>query len=224
MKTIIFVSLWFFLFLPDAASSSGIVETQQNDDTTEIESSSKPDHAADLAGTMPESHEDEEIPAAFDEFPNLHPLFVHFPLILLLLSFFSQLFSFFIFREALSYVTMALLLGGFTGAYLASQVFHPHVGDLPARVAEIFETHETLANWTLWLSGITLLLKIISHFVFRMKALSEIIILLMIGTLGFLVSYTGHLGSQMVFIEGVGPQGKYLEGHENGGHGEDHQH
>ena len=69
VKTIIFVSLWFFLFLPDAASSSGIVETQQSDDTTEIESSSKPDHFADHAGTIPESQEVEEIPAAFDDFP-----------------------------------------------------------------------------------------------------------------------------------------------------------
>ncbi len=166
----------------------------------------------------------EGIPAGFDEFPNLHPLFVHFPVVLLLLAFFSQLFSFFVYKTPLSYVTIALLIGGFVGELLAAKVYHPHVGDLSEKAAEIFETHEKYASWTLWLAGISLAAKLVSHFILKQKIVSEIIVIFLLGASAFTVSYTGHLGSQMVFIEGIGPEGAHLEQVEDHEHDHGHEH
>ncbi len=147
----------------------------------------------------------------FSEFPNLHPLFIHFPVVLLLLSFFSMAAGLFVFRTPLSWVTMALLAGGFTGAILASQVYYPQVAELPARTYEIFEKHRLFADITTWLAGTALLFKVISHFVLRNKTWAEIIVLLVIMASAVTVSLAGHLGSQMVYLKNVGPQGNYLE-------------
>jgi uncharacterized membrane protein len=158
------------------------------------------------------------IPAEFHEFPNLHPLVVHFPIVLLLLAFFSQLFSFFTLRKALSFVTIALLAGGFVGAILAARIYHPHITEgLPDRMVQLFETHMKYANITLWLAGISLAIKLISHFLFRLHIVTEILVFLSLAASATMVCLTGHLGSQMVYIEGIGPQGNSVEMHEHEG-------
>lgn len=151
--------------------------------------------------------------APFSDFPNLHPLVVHFPIVLLLLAFFSQIAALFVYRKPLSWVTLLLLAGGFLGALLASQVFHAHAEGLSESAHEIFETHESLASVTLWLSGIALVFKIISHFVFDAKKWAEWIVLLVITGAAVTVSLTGHLGSQMVYLEEIGPGGNKVEQH-----------
>ncbi len=152
--------------------------------------------------------------AGFEEFPNLHPLIVHFPVVLLLLAVFSELIAFFVYTKSLSWVTLALLLGGFIGGILASQFFHPHTTNLSEKAINILEAHESYANWTLWLAGIALLFKTISHFFLNQKILAEVIVLLLIAGSAITVSLAGHLGSQMVFIENIGPKGKHIEQHD----------
>lgn len=162
------------------------------------------------------------VPAHFDQFPNLHPLFVHFPIVLLLLAFLSQLISLFYMRISLSKVTLALLAGAFIGAIFAAEIFHAHPENLDNQAREVFETHMHYAMWTLWLSGIALLLKILSHFVFRAALWSEIIVAIFLIAPTFTVCMAGHLGSQLVYIEGVGPKGNHVELHHHGG--EEHEH
>lgn len=105
---------------------------------------------------------DSDIPAGFDEFPNLHPLVVHFTIVLLLLAFLSQITSFLVPKKPLSYITMVLLLGGFIGGIQAAKVFHVHPMALSDHVNALFESHEKFANWTLWLTGISLTGKVIN--------------------------------------------------------------
>ena len=161
--------------------------------------------------------------APFSEFPNLHPLIVHFPVVLLLLAFFAQIIGLFAWRTELSWVTFFLLIGGFAGAFLAAKVFHPHVGELSERLNHIFEAHEYYAYATVWLSGIAFFLKAISHFFLKRKTWAEIIVFLSIMSSAITVSLAGHLGSQMVFIENIGPQGNHLEEGAHGGEGHEHQ-
>lgn len=67
-------------------------------------------------------------------------------------------------------------------------------------------------------------MKVISLFWLKLKRGFEIAVLLVMAFSAFSVSQAGHYGAQLVYIEGVGPQGKYLgneaeEGHnESGGH------
>lgn len=153
--------------------------------------------------------------ASLDEFPNLHPFVVHFPIVLLLLAFLSQLLGLFALREKFSWITLFLLLAGFVGAVLAAEVFHAHVGELPQNILNVYESHEYYGKATTWLAGIALVLKIISHFWLKRKTWAEIIVFLVITGSALTVSLAGHLGSQMVHIENVGPQGNYLEEHEH---------
>jgi len=154
---------------------------------------------------------DKAVTASFSDFPNLHPLLVHFPVVLLVLALFTQLFSFFVYREALSWVTLLLLLFGFAGAWVASEYAHPHTTGLSEFAYKVLLEHERFASITVWSSGIALLLKIVSHFFLKMKLWAEILVALLLVVSATAVSLAGHHGAQLVHIEGVGPMGKYLE-------------
>ncbi|MGB7843342.1 MAG: DUF2231 domain-containing protein [Salinimicrobium sp.] len=149
--------------------------------------------------------------AAFSEFPNLHPLVVHFPVVLIPLALLFQIMSFFWRSKAMSATAMLLLAIGITGGFLASFLFHPEIGELDMKVQEVFDTHKSYAYYTLYLGGGALLLKVISYFLIDNNRIAEIIVLLLLLAGSYTVAYSGHLGSQMVYIEGIGPQGKHLE-------------
>lgn len=163
------------------------------------------------AGEIPAT--ENSIFAPWSQFPNLHPMVVHFPIVLLLLAVLSQFTGLFAYRKEMSWITIFLLTGGFIGALLAGLVFHPHTNELPENIQKIFETHEYYAYLTLWLAGIALVLKFISHFTSR-KTWFEVIVFLVLGASALTISLAGHLGSQMVFIEEVGPGGNYIEQHD----------
>lgn len=156
-----------------------------------------------------------DIRAKFSEFPNLHPLIVHFPIVLLLLAVLSQIAGLFVFRYELSYVTMVMLAAGFLGAILATTLFHAHAAGLPEKIHEVFEKHESFAEWTVWLSGIGLGAKLISHFFLKRKLIPELVVLLILLGSAYTVSITGHLGSQLVHIDAVGVQGHYVVKEDN---------
>lgn len=161
-----------------------------------------------------------DIAAPFDAFPNLHMLFVHFPVVLLIVAFLFQILTFFIYKEGMDVATLIVLGLGWLGAVLAAYVFHPHVADLPEQTQKVFEAHESYAYWTVGLSSVALALKGVTFFFFQGKRWMELLILITMIATVFVISKAGHLGSQLVYIEGVGPQGKYLQqGHSNG-----HQH
>lgn len=151
---------------------------------------------------------------SYEEFPNLHPLVVHFPIVLLLIAFASQLAGLFIFREQLSWITLFLLAGGLVGAILASNTFHPHTSELPGNLQRMLEAHELYAEFTIWLAVSAFIFKVISHFWLKRKKWGEIVVLLFLAGSAVSVSLAGHLGGQMVHIENIGPKGNYLEQHE----------
>ncbi|NJK86157.1 MAG: hypothetical protein HC906_09485, partial [Bacteroidales bacterium] len=65
-------------------------------DTTRVE---KTDSVGSNNVSVYEYSTGKNIFAEFSAFPNLHPLVVHFPVVLLPLAFFTQLFSLFYFQE-----------------------------------------------------------------------------------------------------------------------------
>ena len=165
--------------------------------------------------------ESEIVEAAMSDFSNLHPLVVHFPIVLLLLAFFAQIASFFIWKKQFNWVTFLLLVGGFLGAYIASTYIHPHTTGLTEAATLVLEKHDLFADYTIWLSGIGLLLKAVSLFLFKDKFWLEIIIAVVLTGAAYSVSQAGHYGATLAHIHGVGVQGKFIES-QNDGHNHDH--
>lgn len=173
------------------------------------DSAAKTVAAAPSDSLMQQAMEEHEERQAVNAFPNYHPLIVHFPIVLLLLAAIFQLFSFFIYKKELSWLTLLLL--GVIATWLASNTFHTHPEELTGRSKETFEIHEQMASFTWWFSIAALAIKIISHFFLKRKWWMESIVALLLVGSAITVSIAGHHGAMLVHIEGIGPQGKYLE-------------
>ena len=147
----------------------------------------------------------------FNEFPTLHPLVIHFPIALLIIVVFFQIFAILMKKKLLDIIVMFLLIGGFTGALVASIILHPHVEGLDVKTLQILRDHEFYAYLTIWISGISLLLKSANIYIFKRLFWIELIITVLIIGSSITVSMAGHYGARLVYVEGVGPQGNYLE-------------
>lgn len=156
----------------------------------------------------------------FKDFPNLHPLVVHFPIVLILLS--AALQAVLVFKDwpPVRWITLVIMAGGFAGALAASTVFHAMPMGLSPQAAEVFSAHEQYASYALWLSGITLLLGGVGEFFqLRRRAFDVLVLVAALAAAGS-VSVAGHHGAQLVYIAGVGPQGHLVmkgDHHEHGG-------
>src|SRR3546814_19619550 len=94
-------------------------------------------------------------------------MFVHFPIVLLMLAALLQLASFFVFKKELGIITLAVLILGFIGAYAASKFFHAHTHGLPEHIQMILEENAWFASATLWISGAAIVIKLMSIFLFQ---------------------------------------------------------
>lgn len=152
----------------------------------------------------------------FKDFPSLHPLIVHFPIVLILLSAVLQIVV--VWKpgwKQIRWATFFIMGGAFLSALLASTVFHAMPSaDAPKAAMEIFEEHEKYAQLTLWMSGITLLVKGIGiFFKINKRSYDALVLIAAIATAMFL-SVAGHHGARLTHVAGVGPMGRYLmKGH-----------
>lgn len=150
----------------------------------------------------------------FKDFPNLHPLVVHFPIVLILLG--AALQAVLVFKDwpPVRWITLGIMAGGFAGALAASTVFHAMPMGLSPQVADVFSDHEKYASYALWLSGITLLLGGVGEFFQLRRRAFDVLVLVSALAAAGAVSVAGHHGAQLVYIAGVGPQGHLvMKGH-----------
>lgn len=161
------------------------------------------------------THTETKVTASLSDFPHLHPLVVHFPIVLLILVVAIQLANVILPKKVLDWIVSLFLVLGFVGAYLSSSLLHPHTHGLEANAIKVLEQHDVWAYRTIYLAGAALILQLIVQFRFRMRW-ARVIVFICVLLAGISVSVTGHYGAQLVHIEGVGPQGKFLEdGHEH---------
>jgi len=146
-----------------------------------------------------------------DEFDNLHPLVVHFPIVLLLFAALLQCIQLFVLKRNLDWVILFLIGTGFIGAYVAGTYVHPHTHDLTDVAQKVLDNHDKYADWTVWSSALAAVLKVIGLFWIKLKRGFEIAIFIVMAFSAFSVAQTGHYGAQLVYIQGVGPQGQFLE-------------
>ncbi|MBN8718635.1 MAG: hypothetical protein J0H85_04265 [Sediminibacterium magnilacihabitans] len=151
----------------------------------------------------------------FKDFSSLHPLAVHFPIVLILLAAVLQAVLVWKDLKQIKWVTLVIMAGAFFSSLAASTIFHAEPStDAPKAALEIFVQHEKYAQLTLWTSGITLLLKCIGVFFKINRRSFEIIVLVSAVIAAVFLSIAGHHGAKLTHVAGVGPMGKYLmKGH-----------
>tara|TARA_R110002096_G_scaffold290367_2_gene484675 strand:+ start:1700 stop:2347 length:648 start_codon:yes stop_codon:yes gene_type:complete len=168
----------------------------------------------------------DSVKADFDAFPNLHPMVVHFPVVLLLFAVALQFIQLFKLNRTMDWVILLIVGSGFIGAYVASTLVHPNTEGLTEMAKSVLEQHDKYAEWTLWSSALAAVLKIVSLFWVKLRRGFEIAVFIVMAFSAYSVSEAGHYGSQLVYIEGVGPQGNYIgtESEEGGNESDGHSH
>ncbi len=159
-----------------------------------------------------------------EAFPNLHPLMVHFPLVFLLIAAGMQIALMFFKSKPFNITIIVLTVVGFITGYLSTTVFHAHPShNISPAAHELFEEHERLATITLWLSGIASVIKLAGLFIHR-KWIEIVALLFLVGS-AVTVSLAGHHGAELVYKQGIGPQGEKLETeHDEHSHSEHEEH
>ncbi|ASZ12745.1 hypothetical protein KTO58_10715 [Chitinophaga pendula] len=152
---------------------------------------------------------------ANNPFPSIHPMIVHFPIVLLILAAILQLVGMFVYQSIYHYTITAVLAVATFTAWLASNTFHAHTGPMPPEIEIVLQQHEVFAAWTVWLSTAALLLKIIACVIKRpaWRTFTQWGTLLVLLLVAACVSIAGHYGAALVHKYGVGPQGRLLEQH-----------
>ena len=146
----------------------------------------------------------------FKGFPNLHPMFVHFPIVLLLLATVAQLLVV-VYPKNSTYkhISLFLIAFGCLGAFIAIKNAAHISGDADDKAIDIFKIHQRFGQITLYLSLFATILRLV-FFKAMAKKWMEYILLILFFLISIVVSYTGHLGASMVYKYGVGPQGNGL--------------
>ncbi len=153
--------------------------------------------------------------AGISDFPTLHPLIVHVPIVLIPIALLLQLLVLFSRKEGLDWAVWLTLLLGLLGAWIAGRYVHPHTHGLTDQAQWVLDQHDLYADWTVWLALVAAILKGAAVFLRKQILALEISVWIVLAGASWSVFHAGHYGAQLVHIEGVGPQGKYLELEDN---------
>jgi len=206
-KFVLLVVLMLFVFL-QADAHEGHKKKRQDSTAT------KPEH---IQGDTVHYHDEamvsnpSKVTADLDDFPSLHPLIVHFAIALIIVAAALQLLNLVLIKKEVAWIIAGILLIGVLAAWLAGRNFHPHTHGISEHAKMVLEQHDTWAEWTINTGILALILHVGNLFVFRTKRWAMAVIAVVLIASGFSVSRAGHYGAQLVHIEGIGPQGKYLE-------------
>lgn len=213
-QTILTFSLFIlFLCTYPLHAHEGENHQQAQQETTVHEENNHSEDEEDIEALEEETAHasSKEISADFDDFPNLHPLLVHFPIVLIILAAILGIFNIFFLKQELNWVLTIVIFVAALGAYAAGRWYHPHTHDLTEQAKLVLEQHDLYADWTIYLSIAALIAQLIHHFVIKGKRWSMVAVALILIGGAYTVSHAAHYGSQLVYIEGVGPQGDFLE-------------
>ncbi len=155
--------------------------------------------------------DESKVTAEFSDFPSLHPLIVHFAIVLILVAAGIQLLNLYFMKKEISWIITAILLVGVLAAWFAAKNFHPHTHGISEHAKLVLDQHDKWADWTINAGIVAVLLQIANLFVFKGKRWAASVIAVVLVISAYSVSRAGHYGSQLVHIEGIGPQGKFLE-------------
>ncbi|CAM4022054.1 DUF2231 domain-containing protein [Gillisia limnaea] len=148
----------------------------------------------------------------------LHPLFVHFPIALLIIATFFKIASVWGIGKFLELPGTILLIIGTIGGWLAIYTGNLADGIVSRTLCDptVLKAHENNGYTMIWLFTAALVLDLFyqnNRFKFKRVELKGFVILLMIIGSGYL-GYVGHLGAKLVYQQAAGvyiPSGNCAE-------------
>ena len=170
-----------------------------------------------------------KVTAELADFPSLHPLIVHFAIALIIVAAALQLLNVILLRKEIAWIIAVILSIGCASAWLASTKYHPHTHGITEHAKLVLEQHDNWADWTNQSALVGLVLQIVylvfisirrvpdespannSHALWKYRKIASVVVGVVLALSAYSVSRAGHYGAQLVHIEGIGPQGKYLE-------------
>jgi uncharacterized membrane protein len=211
--------IYFLLLLPVifAVAHGGKKHVKDSTKVPMDSSMNKSEEKEHVSGDTTHHHnegmtpDESKVTADLDDFPTLHPLIVHFAIVLIIVAAALQLLNLILIKKEIAWIIAVILLIGVTAAWLAGRNFHPHTHGISDHAKMVLEQHDKWADWTINTGIIALILQVVNLFVFKTKRWAMAIVAVILVGAGYSVLHAGHYGAQLVHIEGIGPQGKYLE-------------
>jgi uncharacterized membrane protein len=139
-------------------------------------------------------------------FPSLHPLIVHFPVVLIPLAVGLLAAAFLARSRALEWAAAFCMLAGWATSLTAGQVFHPHSEGMTLVAQGVLDVHETWAKWTVGFSAPAALIIAWHSLVAGRRpqmALGILALTLSLAAAGA-VLMAGHQGATLTHIHHVG--------------------
>jgi hypothetical protein len=144
MKKIVFSIIFLIVLNTIASAHNGEQHEKQETGTTQSDSTNHEEEPAHENHEHPDgvdseaeaSHQhltDENISASIDEFPHIHPLIVHFPIVLLIVAAILAVANILFRKKEIDWIITLTVFIGFAGAYASSKWFHPHTHGLSER-------------------------------------------------------------------------------------------
>lgn len=116
----------------------------------------------------------------FKEFLTVHIKMSNIPLVLIILAMLTQIGAMFFYKKQFSGITLILLFLGFGGAVVIGLHGYPNTQSLDELTFNVFHEHQYYIVMTIWVSGVGLFIKGISHFFAERKLWMEAIVCFMI--------------------------------------------
>ena len=140
-----------------------------------------------------------------DEFPTLHPMVVHLPVVLLPFAFLLLVIEIFSRPKSPQLPSIIATFGGTAGALMASYWLHPHVESISRDALEVLEAHDLFAYITTGFASGASMCLLLRYFRWnspdRRWWTGSALILLFFSSLS--VAATGHLGATLSHVHQV---------------------
>lgn len=145
------------------------------------------------------------------DFPTLHPMVVHVPVIMIPVAFLFGLISIFSGNRYPVALATAFASAGVLGGYIAAFPMHPHTRGLSEAAARTLQQHDFFAYSTLGITAFAVVVGVIS--LLKPHFLSKGLLALTLLLASLCVSVTAHYGGTLTYIHGVGVNGNFLDSH-----------
>lgn len=213
MKTILLSTLILFVSVSVTLAHGGKKHKKDSIKTADSIAMTQQQVAADTAqhheATM--TPDEKKVTADLADFPTIHPLIVHFAIVLIIVAAGIQLLNLYFMKKEISWIITAILFAGVLAAWFASKNFHPHTHDLTDHAKQVLAQHDKWADWTVNSGIAALIFQLVNFFLFKDRRWALATVAMVLVFSAYSVVRTGHYGAQLVHIEGIGPQGKFLE-------------